>query len=76
MLPVMGFIRVILNRSILATRRRPGLGERVADRCGTGRLANRRDPLDEPLGAAQESVFVGHDAQTRRGVEKFSAGEK
>ena len=78
MLPVMGFMRGVLNRSILATRRR-GAARAPADsapRLAPGRLAHRRHALHEALGVAEEAVFVGHDAQTRGGAEKFTAGEQ
>jgi hypothetical protein len=32
--------------------------------------------LHEALGIRQETVFVGHDAQTRADAEKFTGGEE
>jgi hypothetical protein len=32
--------------------------------------------LHEAIGIGEEAVFVGHDAQTRAGGEKFTAGEE
>ena len=44
----------------------PGACERMMARAArAGRLAHRGDALHESLGVAEETVFVGHDAQTR-----------
>ena len=67
MLPMMGFMRVVLESGDFsaAARRGPGSAAGSAARGRRGALAHRDDALHEALGVVEEAVFVGDDAQTR-----------
>src|SRR4051812_46283122 len=76
MLPVMVFIRCVLNRSILTGSLGASRDKRMARGRVAAALADRCQPLDEAVWVGEEAVFVGDDAQTRRDGQKFTVREK
>ena len=77
MLPVMGFMRGVLNRSILATAARgpPGVSRIARRRRRRAARAPPRGVARSASGRVEKAVFEGHDAQTaaeRREVHRRS----